>query len=153
MILFQSKMEFLKHKALKDGIQHILDKVNAIEKMSRPQSLRDIQIFLSMKPSKRLHGHKYMLLAVNHLTKWIEENSVPTAAVKAMALLLIRSIFTQHECPQTLLSDNGLNFTSQNLERGFSGFEMTRRGGWAKAIVSENMLEEDNLAPEEGALN
>lgn len=58
-------------------------------------------------------GHCYILIAVNHLTKWVEASSVAFATAKNVASFLLKFIFSQHGSPRLLLSDNGLNFTSQ----------------------------------------
>ena len=58
-------------------------------------------------------GHRYILIAVNHLTKWVEAASSSSASAKATASFLLRHVFSRHGSPRVLLSDNGLNFTSQ----------------------------------------
>lgn len=58
-------------------------------------------------------GHKYIVLAIDHLTKWVEATSMASASAKSTASFLLRYIFSRHGSPDVLLSDNGLNFTSQ----------------------------------------
>lgn len=58
-------------------------------------------------------GHQYILIAVNHLTKWVEASSSATASAKNVASFLLKFLFSRHGSPWVLLSDNGLNFTAQ----------------------------------------
>ena len=58
-------------------------------------------------------GHKYIVLAVDHLTKWVEAASMASASAKSTASFLLKNLFTRHGSPNVLLSDNGLNFTLQ----------------------------------------
>ena len=58
-------------------------------------------------------GHRYILIAVDHLTKWVEASSAASATSKNVATFLLKFLFARHGSPRVLLSDNGLNFTSQ----------------------------------------
>ena len=58
-------------------------------------------------------GHWFILIAVNHLTKWVEASSAATATAKNVAAFLLKFLFSRHGSPWVLLSDNGLNFTAQ----------------------------------------
>lgn len=58
-------------------------------------------------------GYQYILVAVDHLTKWFEDGSYFSATAKITASFLLYRVFSRHDSPSVLLFDNGLNFTSQ----------------------------------------
>ena len=60
-------------------------------------------------------GHKYIVLVIGHLTKWVEANSMASASAKFTALFLLRNIFSCHGSPTVILSDNGLKSTSKGV--------------------------------------
>lgn len=58
-------------------------------------------------------GHSFILIAVDHLNKWIEAFSSFTANAKNFSLFFLKFLFSSHGSPHVLLSNKGLNFTSQ----------------------------------------
>ena len=65
-----------------------------------------------MGPTSCYWGHQYILIVVDHLTKWVEAASLSLASAKNTALFLLHHVFSRHGSPNVLLSDNGLKFTS-----------------------------------------
>lgn len=61
-------------------------------------------------------GHKYVLVFVDHFTKWVE--LVPTRDQLASTVFnsFYRFIICRHGCPERLLSDNGPQFRSQLVQ-------------------------------------
>ena len=64
--------------------------------------------FMSLFPSS--YGHKYILLAVDYMSKWVE--AIPTITYDAKVVLrFIRSnIFLRFETPRVVISDKGSHF-------------------------------------------
>jgi hypothetical protein len=60
-------------------------------------------------------GHVYMLVAVDKFTKWVEAAPVTTQDSKA-AINFIKSIVFRFEVPQSIIIDNGTNFTSKEFK-------------------------------------
>ena len=58
-------------------------------------------------------GNRYVVVFVDHLTKWVEAFAVPNQTAETIAHLLVEEIFCRHGAPQQLLSDRGANFLSE----------------------------------------
>ena len=57
--------------------------------------------------------NRYIVVFVDHLTKWVEAFAVPNQSAETIAHLLVEEIFCRHGAPQQLLSDRGANFLSE----------------------------------------
>jgi hypothetical protein len=60
-------------------------------------------------------GHVYMLVAVDKFTKWVEAAPVTTQDSIA-AINFIKSIVFCFGVPQSIITDNGTNFTSKEFK-------------------------------------
>jgi transposase-like protein len=65
-------------------------------------------------------GHVYMLVAVDKFTKWVEAAPVTTQDSTA-AINFIRSIVFRFGVPQSIITDNGTNFTSKEFKNYCEG--------------------------------
>lgn len=61
-------------------------------------------------------GNCYVLVGIDHMTKWVEAIALPAQTAKATAQLLYKQIFTCHGCPNVLLRNNERNFTSRVVQ-------------------------------------
>ena len=62
-------------------------------------------------------GKKYIIVAMDYLTKWPEARAVSEATAEATSKFLYEQIICQHGCPQIILSDRGTHFNN-NLIKG-----------------------------------
>lgn len=64
-----------------------------------------------MGPLPRSHaGHEFILVAVDHFTRFTEILPLPNATGQTVSCALVRQIFCRYGPPKTLLSDNGPQF-------------------------------------------
>ena len=70
-----------------------------------------------MGPLPKSHGgHEFLLVAVDHYSKWVEVFPLRKATGKAVACLIVRQLFSRYGAPRKLLSDNGPQFTCKAME-------------------------------------
>ena len=65
---------------------------------------------------KSYGGNEYLLVAVDHYSKWVEVFPLRKATGKAVACLIVRQLFSRYGAPKRLLSDNGSQFTCKAME-------------------------------------
>lgn len=55
-------------------------------------------------------GNKYILVATDHFTKWVEIFAIPDQQAETCATILVNEVFARYGCPYDLHSDQGRNF-------------------------------------------
>src|SRR2546430_17379755 len=70
------------------------------------------------------NGNKYIIVAMDYLTKWPEAQAVPNANAETTANFLYETIISRHGCPQKILSDRGAHFTNQMIEKLMKKFQI-----------------------------
>lgn len=69
-----------------------------------------------MGPFPSPRGHKYILVAVDYVSKWVEAIASPTNDSRVVAKLFKKIIFPRFRVPRVLISDNKSHFIEQKLE-------------------------------------
>ena len=60
-----------------------------------------------------VHGHSYILTAIDHFSKWIEVMPMRNQEAATVAKLLFDRVSCTHGCPKQILTDQGQNFEGQ----------------------------------------
>ncbi|GJS96540.1 reverse transcriptase domain-containing protein [Tanacetum coccineum] len=68
--------------------------------------------FMGPFPSSR--GNKYILVAVNYLSKWVEEKALPTNNARVVCKFL-KSLFSRFGTPRAIISDRGTHFCNDQF--------------------------------------
>ena len=68
---------------------------------------------------KTKNGNKYIITAMDYLTKWPEAKPVPTATAEQVSIFLYEEIIGRHGCPMKILSDQGSHFKKPNDTSSF----------------------------------
>src|SRR4051812_42759189 len=62
-------------------------------------------------------GKKYILVAMDYLTKWPEAQAVAEANADTTVNFIYEQILCRHGCPQIILSDRGTHFNNQVVKK------------------------------------
>lgn len=62
---------------------------------------------------KSSNNKKYIIVAIDHVSRWIETLAVGQKNVKNISLFLINNIFCRHGIPSEILSDMGMEFNNK----------------------------------------
>ncbi|XP_019253789.1 PREDICTED: uncharacterized protein LOC109232472 [Nicotiana attenuata] len=68
-----------------------------------------------MGPFPLSRGNKYILLAVDYVSKWVEVITLPTNDAMVVAVFVKKNIFSRFGTPRALISDEGTHFCNQLL--------------------------------------
>src|SRR6266487_1432804 len=69
-------------------------------------------------------GKKYIIVAMDYLTKWLEARAVSEATAEVTAQFIYEQIICQHGCPQIILSDRGTHFNNNVIKRLMEKFKI-----------------------------
>nr|GEV01856.1 reverse transcriptase domain-containing protein [Tanacetum cinerariifolium] len=70
--------------------------------------------FMGPFPSSK--GNKYILLAVDYLSKWVEAKALPTNDARVVVKIL-KSLFSRFGIPMAIISDRGTHFCNDQFTR------------------------------------
>nr|GEU67089.1 reverse transcriptase domain-containing protein [Tanacetum cinerariifolium] len=80
--------------------------------------------FMGPFPSSR--GNKYILVAVDYLSKWVEAKVLPTNDARVVVKFL-KSLFSQFGTPRAIISDRGTYFCNDQFARVMTKYGVTHR--------------------------
>ncbi|GJW67685.1 reverse transcriptase domain-containing protein [Tanacetum coccineum] len=80
--------------------------------------------FMGPFPSSR--GNKYILVAVDYLSKWVEAKALPTNDARVVVKFL-KSLFSRFGAPRAIISDRGTHFCNDKFNRVMSKYGVTHR--------------------------
>lgn len=89
-------------------------------------------------------GNRYVLIFVDHFSKWVEAVASPTADAAVTARSLVDRIICRFGSPTTLLSDRGSHFTAQLVSAVCSWLHIDRRTSTAYHPQTQGLVERFN---------
>nr|GEW31884.1 DNA-directed DNA polymerase [Tanacetum cinerariifolium] len=80
--------------------------------------------FMGPFPSSK--GNKYILVAVDYFSKWVEAKALPTNDVRVVVKFL-KSLFSRFGTPKAIISDRGTHFCNDQFSRVMLKYGVTHR--------------------------
>nr|GFA20080.1 reverse transcriptase domain-containing protein [Tanacetum cinerariifolium] len=80
--------------------------------------------FMGPFPSSK--GNKYILVAVDYLSKWVEAKALPTNDSRVIVKFL-KSLFSRFGTPKAIISDRGTHFCNDQFSKVMSKYGVTHR--------------------------
>ncbi|GKB06901.1 reverse transcriptase domain-containing protein [Tanacetum coccineum] len=97
--------------------------------------------FIGPFPSSR--GNKYILVAVDYLSKWVEAKALPTNDARVVVKFL-KSLFARFETPRAIISDRGTHFCNDQFAKVMSKYGVTHRLATAYHPQTSGQVEVSN---------
>nr|GEZ78660.1 reverse transcriptase domain-containing protein [Tanacetum cinerariifolium] len=79
-----------------------------------------------MGPFLSFKGNKYILVAIDYLSKWVEAKALPTNDARVVVKFL-KSLFSWFGTPKAIISDRGTHFCNDQFSRVMVKYEVTHR--------------------------
>nr|GEV11888.1 reverse transcriptase domain-containing protein [Tanacetum cinerariifolium] len=79
-----------------------------------------------MGPFPNSKGNKYILVAVDYLSKWVKAKALPTNDAKVVVKFL-KSLFSRFGTPKEIISDRGTHFYNEQFAKVMSKYRVTHR--------------------------
>nr|GEU40685.1 reverse transcriptase domain-containing protein [Tanacetum cinerariifolium] len=79
-----------------------------------------------MGPFSSSRGNKYILVAIDYLSKWVEAKALPTNDARVVVKFL-KSLFVQFGTPRAIISDRGTHFCNDQLIKVMLKYRVTHR--------------------------
>nr|GEU70045.1 reverse transcriptase domain-containing protein [Tanacetum cinerariifolium] len=79
-----------------------------------------------MGPFSSLRGNRYILVAVEYLSKWVEAKVLPTNDARVVVMFL-KSLFARFRTPKAIVSDRGTNFFNDKFAKLMFKYGVTHR--------------------------
>nr|GFA07141.1 reverse transcriptase domain-containing protein [Tanacetum cinerariifolium] len=80
--------------------------------------------FMGPFPSSK--GNKYILVAVDYLSKWVKAKALPTSDARVVVKFL-KSLFSRFGTPKAIISNRGTHFCNDQFSRVMAKYGVTHR--------------------------
>ncbi|KAI3776015.1 hypothetical protein L1987_45775 [Smallanthus sonchifolius] len=79
-----------------------------------------------MGPFPSSSGNRYILVAIDYVSKWVEAQALPTNDARAVVRFL-KKLFTRFGIPKAIISDRGTHFCNAVMEKALEHYGVTHR--------------------------
>ncbi|XP_070026466.1 uncharacterized protein [Nicotiana sylvestris] len=80
-----------------------------------------------MGPFVSSYGNKYIIVAVDYVSKWVEVAALPTNDAKVVVGFLKKNIFTHFGTPRAIISDGGTHFYNRAFEKLLAKYDVCHK--------------------------
>ncbi|GJX12960.1 putative nucleotidyltransferase, ribonuclease H [Tanacetum coccineum] len=98
-----------------------------------------------MGPFPNSKGNKYILVAVDYVSKWVKAQALPTNDARVV-IRFLRRLFARFGVPKSLISDRGTHFCNSQLEKALQKYGVTHKLSTAYHPQTNGQTEVTNRA-------
>ncbi|XP_075099179.1 uncharacterized protein LOC142176038 [Nicotiana tabacum] len=80
-----------------------------------------------MGPFVSSYGNKYILVAVDYVSKWVEAVDLHTSDTNGVICFLRKNIFTRFGTPRAIISDGGFHFCNRAFSKLLEKYEVCHK--------------------------
>ena len=73
------------------------------------------------------YGNKYILVAIDYVSKWVKPVATPKNYAKTIVKFLKKNIFSCFGVPRVLISDGGSHFCNVQLQKVLGHYNVTHK--------------------------
>ncbi|GKE03511.1 reverse transcriptase domain-containing protein [Tanacetum coccineum] len=86
-----------------------------------------------MGPFSSSRGNKYILVAVDYLSKWVEAKALPTNDAR-VDVKFLKSLFARFGTPRAIISDRGTHFCNDQFEKAMLKTVGKNHASWSNKL-------------------
>ncbi|GJU89321.1 reverse transcriptase domain-containing protein [Tanacetum coccineum] len=98
-----------------------------------------------MGPFPNSRGNKYILVAVDYVSKWVEAQALPTNDARVV-IKILRHLFARFGVPKALITDRGTHFCNSQLEKALQKYGVTHKLSTAYHPQTNGQTKVTNIA-------
>nr|GFA78548.1 reverse transcriptase domain-containing protein [Tanacetum cinerariifolium] len=98
-----------------------------------PSIYKDAFELVKRYDSCQRHGNKYILVAVDYLSKWVESKALLTNDTQVVVKFL-KSLFSRFGTPKAIISDRGTHFFNDQFSRVMAKTVGKNRASWSDKL-------------------
>ncbi|GJV07363.1 reverse transcriptase domain-containing protein [Tanacetum coccineum] len=91
-----------------------------------PRHVKSCDSVRVMGPFLSSRGNKYILVAIDYLSKWVEAKALPTNDARVIVKFL-KSLFDRFGTPRAIISDRGTHFCNDQFAKVMLKYRVTHR--------------------------
>ena len=88
-----------------------------------PFSMWGIDVIGAIEP-KASNGHRFILVAIDYFTKWVEAASYTSVTRKVVTKFIKRELICRYGLPSKIITDNATNLNNQMMAELCEGFKI-----------------------------
>jgi len=88
-----------------------------------PFSMWGIDVIVAIKP-KALNGHRFILVAIDYFTKWVEATSYSSITKSVVVRLIKKEIVCWYGLPRKIIIDNATNLNNKMMKEICEDFKI-----------------------------
>ncbi|KAJ0667548.1 putative nucleotidyltransferase, Ribonuclease H [Helianthus annuus] len=96
-----------------------------------------------MGPFPSSSGNRYILVAIDYVSKWVEAQALPTNDARVVVRPL-KKLFTRFGVPKAIISDRGTHFCNSAMEKALARYGVTHRLSTAYHPQTSGQVENAN---------
>ena len=96
-----------------------------------------------MGPFPSSSGNRYILVAIDYVSKWVEAQALPTNDARVVVRFL-KKLFTRFGVPKAIISDRGTHFCNSAMEKALARYGVTHRLSTAYHPQTSGQVENAN---------
>ncbi|GJT30209.1 reverse transcriptase domain-containing protein [Tanacetum coccineum] len=108
-----------------------------------PTIYKDAHDFVTRCDIVKRQGNKYILVAVDYLSKWVEAKALPTNDARVVCKFL-KTLFSRFGAPRAIISDRGTHFCNDQFTKVMLKYGVTHRLSTAYHPQTSGQVEVSN---------
>ncbi|KAH6927678.1 hypothetical protein HPB50_006915 [Hyalomma asiaticum] len=116
-----------------------------LQPIAPPNEHFDVVGIDHMDPFPRIkHGNKFLIVATDYLTKWVDVHDVPNSGPNNFMSFINECLVYRHRTPKLLISDRGTAFTSRDIEKFFCNHGIRHAGPSPQHPQTDGLVDHTN---------